>query len=161
MRVTIIADASFCPQTKAAGYGFWIACERAKRGGSGEVKTPVVNNIASEMIALVNGLYKAHKWGLVQKGDEVLLQTDCQSAISAFELRRNKITDQEIELVQYMQKFIAAVGIKVSYRHVKGHTKGEMAKAPRHFINNQCDKWAGEAMLRARRKIQREQNEQR
>ena len=154
MRVTIIADASFCPNTHAAGYGFWIASQRGKRGGSGGIKTHVVNNIASEMMALINGLHKAQKWGLVQTGDQVLLQTDCQSAISAFEGRRNKISNQECELVQYMLKFIAAVGIQVTYKHVKGHTVGEMSKAPRHYINNQCDKWAYQAMLGVRRKIQ-------
>jgi ribonuclease HI len=85
MRVTIIADASFCPNTNVAGYGYWIATERGKQGGGGEMKGRVEGNIAAEMQAVANALHIALRLTLVQQKDEVLIQTDCMAAIDAFE----------------------------------------------------------------------------
>lgn len=150
MRVTIIADASFCPDTHAAGYGFWIACDRGKRGGSGAVKTRVANNIAAEMIALVNGLYTACRYGLVAKHDEVLLQTDCLAAIDAFAGNRGRISQEEIELVQYLERLKTEQKLTIQFRHVKGHTDGS---TPRLYINNMCDELARKSMRRARGKF--------
>ena len=147
MRVTIIADASHDPETKAAGYGFWIASQRGKKGGHGAFKERVVNNIAAEMMALLNGLYEACKLGLVQPNDAVLLQTDCMSAIDAFEGRRKRITPQEQELVTYFKHLRSTMNINTDFRHVKGHTAGMDSRS---FVNNKCDELAGLAMRRAR-----------
>lgn len=42
MRVTILADASHCPTTKAGGYGYWIASERGKKGAPAPLKTELL-----------------------------------------------------------------------------------------------------------------------
>lgn len=84
MRVTIIADASFCPDTNVAGYGYWIACERGKDGGGGEMKGRVESSLIAEMQAVVNALYISIRKNLVQANDHVLLQTDCEGAILKF-----------------------------------------------------------------------------
>lgn len=159
MRVTIIADASWCPQTHVAGYGFWIASDRGKQGGSGAMRNTVVNNNAAEMMALINGLHHACKTGLVQACDAVLLQTDCQAAIHALvnaETRKH-ISKTELELVAYFKELQDRVGFNVEFRHVKGHTDG---KQPRLFINNKCDEFARKAMRKARHEFYKNQKEQ-
>ncbi len=156
VNVTIIADASYCPLTGAAGYAFWIASTRGKLGGSGGMKDRVVNNIAAEMMALLNGLHQACKKGLVQVGDNVLLQTDCQSAIDAFNEQRRNITTEELSLVVYLRKLITVMHITVRFKHVKGHTAG---LDERTFTNNKCDYLAGIAMKEARTKLLRKKNE--
>lgn len=155
MRVTIIADASYCPETRAAGYAFWIASGRGKRGGHGAIKDRVVNNIAAEMMALLNGLHQACVFGLVQPQDEVLLQTDCLAAIAAFENNRKSITKEELELVQYFLKLKSRASVSVVFRHVKGHTRGG---EPRLWVSNKCDELAGAGMRQARHLFRQQRN---
>jgi ribonuclease HI len=148
--VTIIADASWCPNTHVGGYGFWIASDRGKQGGSGAFRTTVVSSTAAEMMALVNALHQACKCNLVQSGDRVLLQTDCQDAIRLFSGQAPKYNErkpEEVALMKYMTDLIGKAQIAVTYRHVKGHTDG---KQPRLYINNKCDEFAKRAMRRAR-----------
>lgn len=147
MRVTIIADASFCHETKAAGYSFWIASDRGKRGGQGHAPDRVVNSIAAEMMALVQGVVHACMFGLLHPGDQLLLQTDCQAAIDAFTNRRNKITPEELLIVRQVNKLIKELAVSVSYKHVKGHTRGADART---WTNNNCDRRAGEELEKAR-----------
>lgn len=149
MWVTIIADASYCPETNKAGYGFWIASQRGKHGGDGILESDIENNIVAEMMALLNALHVAVRCGLVQQKDSVLLQTDCQPAIDAFKGRRVNITAQETELISWYNEFILANKLHMRLKHVKGHTKNEDA---RFVVNNICDRKARRNMRRARDK---------
>jgi ribonuclease HI len=156
VRVTIIADASWCPDTHAAGYAFWIASDRGKRGGSGAYKDRVVSSAVAEMMAVVNGLYTACKDGYVEEGDAVLLQTDCMRAIDMFHRRPIGMSEFEKPVVDYFEKLVKEVKITVQFRHVKGHTDG---KQPRLYINNKCDEFAKRAMRTARAQFRKERNE--
>ena len=147
MRITIIADASFCPTTNQAGYAFWISSERGKRGGDGVFKGSVVNNIASEMMALLNGLFVGCTRNIIQNGDTVLLQTDCQAAIDAFTLHRKNITEQEKDLVRWLRRIQEEFNLTINLRHVKGHTNGRKA---RYVVNGICDQKAKVNMRKAR-----------
>lgn len=147
MWVTIIADASYCPDTGVAGYGFWIASQRGKRGGDGVIETAVVNNIAAEIMALLNALHVARKAGLVLESDSVLLQTDCQPAIDALKGARQSITEQEAELVRWFNDFVGEHKLHIRMKHVKGHTDREDA---RYVVNNICDRKARRNMRQAR-----------
>lgn len=156
MLITIIADASFCPQTGAAGYGYWVACDRGKRGGSGYMQEPVANCTVAEEMALANALYHACKLGLVLPHDEVLLQTDSMGAICAFNGERKSVPNVEQVPVNYLRRLVAKMEITVRYKHVKGHTDG---REPRLYINNQCDALAYEAMSIKRSQIKRQARE--
>lgn len=147
MWITIIADASYCPETGKAGYGFWIASQRGKRGGDGILQGDIANNIAAEMMALLNALHVGIKAGLIQQGDKVLLQTDCQPAIDAFNKVRVNITKQEKDLVSWFREFIDSNGLHIRLKHVKGHTKNDDA---RFVVNNICDRKARKNMRLAR-----------
>jgi ribonuclease HI len=147
MWVTIIADASYCPDTGKAGYGFWIASQRGKMGGDGVLKGKIENNIAAEMMALLNAVDAARKSNLVHKNDSVLMQTDCQPAIDAFKGLRQSITSQEKRLVRWYKDFCNEHNLHIRFKHVKGHTDNEDA---RYVVNNICDRKARKNMRQAR-----------
>jgi ribonuclease HI len=150
MRVTVIADASHCPDTKAAGYGFWAVSERGRHGGGGSMQGPMDTSSAAEMAALANGLFHALFKGIAQQGDHVLLQTDCQAAIDAFESRRTVLTPDERRAKKELFGLKVKHGVTVSFRHVKGHTSRTEA---RYVTNNLCDKRAKDGMRLARKRI--------
>jgi len=113
------------------------------------LESHVGNNIVAEMMALLNALSVAVKRGLVEKKDSVLLQTDCQPAIDAFNGRRSSITDQEKELVLWYENFVSSNELHMRLKHVKGHTKSDDA---RFVVNNICDRKARRNMRKARDK---------
>jgi ribonuclease HI len=157
MRVTIISDASYCQDSRAAGYGFWIACERGKRGGGGAMRTEVECSNAAEAMALVNSLTVAISYQLVQDGDFVLLQTDSQAAIDAFEGRRhNSMTRGEREAVKLLRQLRSEHSLSVAFRHVKGHTNRAEA---RYVTNNLCDQRAKAGLREARARVRRERGQ--
>lgn len=154
MRVTVITDASHCPVTKAAGYGYWAVSERNRRGGGGPIRCPIDTSSAAEMIAMAYGLYHACTNGVAQEGDHVLLQTDCTGAIAALRSKRKELSKDE----RYAKKRFFEVkneyGVTVSFRHVKGHTSRTEA---RYVTNNLCDQRAKAGMRLARKILAREE----
>lgn len=153
MRVTVIADASHCPNTGAAGYGYWAVSERGRRGGGGPIKDPINNSTAAEMAALVNGLFFACMSGIAQAGDHVLLQTDCTGAIGALESKRKELSKDERLAKQRFFEVKKEFGVTVSFRHVKGHTNRTEA---RYVTNNLCDQRAKAGMRLARKRLKGE-----
>ena len=150
MRVTIIADASHCTETKAAGYGFWAVSERGRHAGGGPMKDPVDTSSAAELLAIVNGFFFAKLRGIITAGDHVLLQTDCQRAIDVFEGRIQTMTRDERAGRKRFYELKREYACTVSFRHVKGHTDRTEA---RYVTNNLCDKRAKEGMRLARKRL--------
>jgi len=144
MRVTIIADASFCPEHRVAGYGYWIACERGKLPGGGPMRDKVSSSMLAEMMAVCNALLDGFKHKLIEAGDEVLIQTDCMGAIELLQATpKCPVTDVFHSLCKRGK-------ITVRFKHVKGHTAHA---EPRFAANRACDQRAKTAM-RARRKAE-------
>jgi ribonuclease HI len=158
MLVTILTDASWCPDTGAAGYGYWIASGRGKRPG-GNVMKPAVNPCHAEMMAIANGLTVALKAELVCDGDDVLIQTDSTNAIRALTSQELRYGDQftlDMAAVRdYVTNLVARHKLRMEYRHVKGHSPRPEA---RFKANNHCDERAKLHMRRARRRIREMQS---
>jgi ribonuclease HI len=156
MNVTIIADASYGPDTRGAGYGFWIASERGKRPGGGPIKRQVDGSGAAEMMAICNAVKEALRFELVHPGDKLLLQTDCESAIMAFQNQRQNLTRDEAEAKRVFWETIKGHNLTFFFKHVKGHmTKAKLrhmgiTNGARYVTNNMCDMRAREGMLAAR-----------
>lgn len=147
MLVTIITDASYCDDTKAAGYGYWIVCDRGRKYGGGVIKRRVRTSVHSEMMACCNGLWIACMNGLVLHGDTVLIQTDCQPAINGLrQLHPTSCPDQK-EIVDYFLKLCGDNEIEVRFKHVPGHTTGDTART---YVNNICDEQAKKHMRQMR-----------
>ncbi|QJI53383.1 RNAseH [Alteromonas phage vB_AcoS-R7M] len=144
---TIIADASFCPDLKVGGYGFWIAGDNGKLAGEGMFKRTVPNNNVAELYALINALHQAVTEGIVPDRSAVLLQSDCMAALDALKGRRTNILDEEIEAVEWFKSFIAKHHIHTRFKHVKGHSSNP---GNRYTSNNACDRRARRQMKKAR-----------
>jgi ribonuclease HI len=147
VKVVIISDASFCPETGASGFCYWAVSGRGQKGGYGAISERVDNSITSEMMAMIQGLNDACANKLILTEDDVLFRTDCKAAIDAFRNERKNIGAQETELVNYLYNFRIAHRLKIKFEHVKGHT-GEDDKLS--FVQAQCDKLARISMKRAR-----------
>lgn len=147
MKITILADASHCPETKRGGYGYWIASARGKKGGSGPFKDIVQNSTMAEIMAIVNAIYSGIKLQLIEKKDELLIQSDCESAIFAL-LRKRTINSNERHIVDYMTKLVRKFELEVTYLHVRAHTRntGNRSLAQAH-----CDRLARKEMRKARK----------
>lgn len=155
VRATILADASYCPRTGAAGYGYWIASDRGKRGGGNELRHATSSGVA-EMMAVVNALWVARECGLIMPEDDVLVQTDCQSAIGAFEGKRDcRDVDEQTVLVGF-HHVCKLAKVTVRFRHVKGHTSQRTHGEARFSANRHCDGRAREHMERARNRKDKE-----
>lgn len=149
MKVTILSDASYCPENKVAGYGFWIASQRGKLGGGGVIVDDVEDTNAAEMMAICNAIWHGYSNRLIEKGDELLIQTDSLAAIDRLDSRRVvTMTNQQEAIVQYFQKTVRRMELNVTLRHVKAHTGRQEA---RYTANRMCDIRARKNMRAARK----------
>jgi len=147
MLVTIIADASFCQDTRTAGYGFWVASERGKLQGGGPMKRPVKTSVLAEAKAVCIALNAAVRAGLVVEGDEVLLQTDCFPAIHLLQQVGGPRELEVKEVQEFFTNLQARVGIRTRLKYVKGHTNNKDARS---VCNAHCDRRAKKGLAQAR-----------
>lgn len=155
MNHTIMSDASFCPQTGAAGYGFWIASARGKVAGGGPFKGILKGICAAEMRAVCNAIFYGMQMGIIYQNDYLLVQIDSMAAIHAFQGARKVRDSEELEALQWLKKVKNDNGLVISFRHVKGHTKRNKA---RHLANNHCDERAYAGMALRRMEIRNQGN---
>lgn len=149
MLVTIITDASFCPNTLAGGYGVWVASNRG-RGTFGGPLTGTKDSGEAEAKAACNGLHHAITNGYVMRGDRVLIQLDCIPAIELF-TRKRKARMAEKEALDWMERIAKANDLTLQFRHIKGHNN--RCGANRTKAQNKCDDTAGMYMRLERQKI--------
>lgn len=138
MLVTIITDASFCPDTFAAGYGVWVASDRG-RGTFGGPLHGVTDSGEAEIKAACNGLHHAISNGYVMRGDRILIQLDCMPAISVLS-RKCKPRHKEVEALEWIERIASSNGLTLLFRHVKGHNKN--CAKPRTLAQTKCDETA-------------------
>jgi len=156
MRVTLLADASFCPNTRIAGYGFWIAAARGKLPGHGVFKTLCRDNVVAEMRAIVYAMRAGMQHGVIQKHDELLIQVDCLAAISAFDGSRTELNEEEKAVHRYFKDLKRQGSFEIEWRHVKGHSSTTDARS---LSNNSCDRRARREMRKARDAFLLKENE--
>jgi ribonuclease HI len=138
LSATVICDASFCPETKAAAWATWITYqrgstkERIKR--SGWFHHQPASPYEAERWACYNGLWLASKVDGIAR---VLVQTDCLDVV-----QRRHADWSSVELGS----------IEVAWRHVKGHTLREES---RFYVNRWCDEEARRLMREQRAKLRR------
>ncbi len=150
MLVTIIADASHCPNTKAAGYACWIASERGKYFHSARMLKPCESSVIAEMMALVNGVYIGLRQGLIMEGDRLCLQTDCIPAIQKLKGSALPSSSGDVIVVKHFKKMLEKFHLQPFFKHVKGHS---CIKDGRSHVNRRCDERARHHMQRMRRTL--------
>lgn len=148
-RVTIVSDASVCPTTGAAGYGFWCVSNRGRHAGGGAFKTPSRNPNLAEIMAIANALHVALALGIAAAGDRILIQTDSICAIDVLDgrTRRRKALEHLFAAGDAYQKRKLEHSLTVEFRHVKGHSKVEDSRS---LAQRHADRRARKGMKDAR-----------
>lgn len=151
--ITIICDASFHLETKAAAWAAWFKVNGKAHSASANFKVELVHSAEAELLCVANAVYFCNSVTPLLPSDKLIIQTDCLNAIFALTGQRkmSKLSENERAGVKSVQKILPP-GIEVDYRHVKGHVRaGTKGYKPRNYINNLCDKEA-RALMRGQKK---------
>ena len=162
--VTIIADASFCPASRAGGWAAWIKADgRDSAMISGSfTKIPPASSGEAEFFAVANALYKAVKDGFIQQRDRVMIQSDCVAVLEAMlwgldcqesrhpdacglkrpRTRPGLVAGAGEKALTTIGAIAAPLDLELFVRHVRGHTSG----GGRQWVNRACDRAARKAM---------------
>lgn len=144
--ITVIADASYCPNTKVAGYGGWIAGSFGRSPFEGQLAWIDCNNTA-EMVAIVNTLWHGFKNRLIFPNCKILIQTDSNAAIRVLRGLNNPSNDNQRKAYDYFNHIIERYKLTFEFRHVAAHTNraDKRSRAQQH-----CDDRAKRQMIKAR-----------
>lgn len=130
-RATVIADASYCQESNAGGWAFWVT-HNPNGGGVIRIKkcgrATYENSTQAEIDAARRGVIAAYNAGARQ----ILVQSDCQGV---------SVLVKEFALDNRYK------GINVRYRHVPGHTNINDARS---WVNRWCDRNAKACMRKVR-----------
>lgn len=135
--ITLFADASWCPHTKAYGWAYWVKhgdpAQTVLNGGGG---SGMESAHFAEIRALEHGI--AYIEGSIDlQGKIVVVQSDCTGALRDLTARIMGLED----------KFRAS---RAYSKHVKGH-RGH--STPRNSVNTTCDRLAKRHMRHFRQNI--------
>lgn len=148
MLVTIITDASFCQQTRAGGYGVWVASARGKQEFGGALRG-TTDSGETEAKAVCNGVWHAMNSGILHKGDVLLIQTDCMGALQLLQRQRQPRASEK-DVIMWFTKIVKDNDLKIRFRHVKGHTH---KKDSRSKAQAKCDALAFKYMQKERGRL--------
>lgn len=144
---TVITDASFCPDTKAAAWAGWVKVDGVREAikGSGRLRECSDSTLA-ETMAAANGIWMAASRG----ARHILIQSDCMAVIHLVEGKSK--SPRLLEVMRQLRTYDCMRGVTLSARHVKGHG---VIKDTRTWVNDWCDKTAGEIMGKQRAQLRR------
>lgn len=152
--ITIFADASFCPKTRAAGWGAWAKRDgwQAGRFFGGPLRREITNSTQAEVCAMASALWRLNQDALIADAHTFVIQCDNVAALAAIRrlpnsgwtrsddrrdadlaVRRGELAPIEQEAVEAIETI--AQGRPIWLRHVKGHVSG----TGRNWVNRQCD----------------------
>lgn len=179
MQMTLFVDASFCPRTKAAGWGAWAKSDRYDRGHYfGSMIT--IGNPQTPSHAELMGIAEACR--LLDMHDEikplthVVLQCDSLDALqfilrfvptaNAAKKKHNGTMVQWMHYLKIPPKLAPSIVVlqkvfettPVWLRHVKGHENGIHGRS---HVNETCDKIAKRHMHEERKRRDEAGSEQR
>jgi ribonuclease HI len=148
--VTVNTDASFNAEYKVGGFAFWVVYQNVRSIQHGPLKDPKDSNDC-ELKAIANALYTVIKNDY--KGVKyIIINTDCMAVIQAMEKGNKLVNGHSAHVIRQIKNYVKELRSKyeikkqpkfVDWRHVKGHTKGETARA---WVNNYLDKASRKCM---------------
>lgn len=165
LAATVFADASFDPNTGAAGWGSWVKSGAAAGiTFGGPFKKKAVSAQQAELHALTNAI---HKTALLEITGVIMIQSDCLDALAVIRQFVPKTTDSPFkgglpvkartgdmaqtysEALEHIKTIVTRYGLVLVTRHVKGHQSG----GGRNWVNNVCDEIAKANMKAMREAI--------
>lgn len=168
--ITLFCDVSYCPDSKATGYGAWYRREGMEKGAFfGEpIPVPCASSNDGEFWGVVMALRRVFKDN--PDATTVVLQCDNINALSwVREFHPNAVAVGEHHKTHgipqasrsYPKSMKTAIAImramspdvRIWLKHVKGHDK--KSKTARSWVNKQCDALAREYMTAHRGRIRR------
>lgn len=85
MIVSVYTDASFCLETRAAGWAGYIQSERGEARWAEAFKPGEINNPThAEWCAILKTLEYGFRDGFIRPGDDVRVFTDCEHVVGRF-----------------------------------------------------------------------------
>lgn len=148
MLVTLMTDASWCPQTNLGGYGYWCTSSRSRVGGGSPIYTKSNNSYEAEFKGVVESLVECINRGAIAHGDCILVQLDCQGVVNA--LNGDGLTIKSPfgkEAYAYVEYLKEKYNLILQCKHVRGHTT---SNDKRSVSNRICDARAREGLELAR-----------
>lgn len=137
-RATVIADASYCQQTAAAGWAVWVKFDGGRKiCEHGTFQTRPKNSTEAEVMAAAIGVWYAAREG----ASHILVQSDCMSVIQLVQGKTKSET--LISLWDKVVRVPPVQGVYLTSRHVKGHG---LIKDARTWVNDWCDRYARQHM---------------
>lgn len=135
--VFLFTDASFCMDSKLAGWGVHaIVRNYTYTGGGGFVTS---NSGNAEVLAACKGLAALKEQGMLYQGGRVLLYTDSTHTIRVMS-RGYSVGDRYVgEAVKDALALIDFVGMTLKMKHVKAHSD---KKCRNTRANSLCDRLA-------------------
>lgn len=149
-RCTLITDASWCPDTKAAGFGGWCAGTM----GSGKVGGAIVDLLPSsqvaETVAVCNAIWMSMDKGLLVPNTELLIQIDNLNVIKLFEGKREPSNKHERKAFDWFKQTMYKHELRITFRYIKSHNNEAETK---YYCHNLCDKEAKSFMRHRRSQV--------
>ncbi len=164
--LTLFADASFCPKSRAAGWGAWAIRDGwpAGRFMGGAFRREIHNSTEAELCGLASAIWHLEQNALLSEVGAFILQCDnvaalgtighrlpgarwsaqCDARDVAAHFRKSKLRPLEDEAIQAIRQVVLARPVWL--RHVKGHVSG----TGRNWVNQKCDDEARRHMLARR-----------
>ena len=174
-QVTIFADASFCNQTGAGGWGAWVVSQaKASRTAGGALKLRFATSAEAEAAALANALAFARALDFLFPGAVVMLQSDCQGMLTQVRRRVAGTMDSPVgkagdysegstvgiarrgprgmaPAIEAIWRIATDLDLQLVVRHVRGHQgAAAVATSGRAWVNNEVDRIAKAGMTAAR-----------
>lgn len=168
MRMTLFVDASFCPNSLAAGWGSWAKRDDwdkgRYRGSALRTRNPITSSNAAEIAGIGMSLWQHQQLGDLQGLTGLMIQCDNVAALGFIStaipraVRSGSQRLQPLEwgddpLVAEVMEVIEAslVGVPaIGLRHVKAHTKN---RDGRSWVNRRCDAIARKGMISRRKEL--------
>lgn len=155
MLVTVFSDASWCPRTKAGGWGAWAKSERVQWGVqfSGAFRRLASSSNEAEIMAAACALASTLRSEVATVGDTILFEIDNEHALRLVThdepAGRRPRTPLEKEAIEVLLDLKIRHGLVFRTRHVKGHSGRQ--RRDRFGVNELCDRLARKHMQEARR----------
>lgn len=155
--LTLFADASFCPKTRAAGWGAWAKKDGWQFGrfSGGPMRRPFQTSNAAELCGIASALHDLDAAGALDDVSTVIIQCDNIVALGMIlshvarsrTASRKGARDVDIKPVRWARvdelsrQAITSIrrttqGKTIWLRHVRGHQTDESGRS---WINEQCD----------------------
>lgn len=144
--ITVNTDASFCPNTHAAGFAFWLSSSLGRVYKSGALKE-VHDSGEAEMQAVANALHTimTHPNYKGKKFSTIWINSDCTPVLGRIQSRSEKTVSERF-IAKALSSLLTCGGLFLC-RHVKAHTRTDTARS---FVNHWCDVHARKAMREKR-----------